>query len=138
MGVSGSIRKARQTLRERLDTLGERGLTLGALLEVARELHTESDEEDDATLQVETFGHTDTTATVEIVLRWARADELDAAPCRLRVRFDVPAGPQVREVLVRSRDYPHDAAFLTAVLDATELDRDATASHVRVEVEQAA
>lgn len=142
METSASIRRAREWLRERLDALREEELTLGTLLEIARELHRETGGEasprSDVMLQVETFGHTPSWTIVEIVLRWTRADALDAAPCRLRLRFDVPSSPRVREVLVRSADYPHDAAFLTAVLEATELDRDAHAHHLRLELDAAA
>lgn len=142
MGALASIRRARESLRTRLDALPEHERTVEALLELTREIHAqtmrEAPERHDVTLQVETFGHSRDVTTVELVVRWTRADALEAPPCRLRLRFEVPARPEVREALVRSWDYPHQASFIKAALEATELDRQARASRLRLELDTGA
>jgi hypothetical protein len=63
---------------------------------------------------------------------------LEAPPERLRLCLDVPSTPLAREVELTSRDYPHIAAFITAALEASELDESAPASSVRVLPDSAA
>lgn len=131
MRAPASVQTTRDTLRARLDTLGRRASTLGAVLDTVRAL-VEEIEEPDVSLRFETFARMATSISVELVFRWPRPDALDATPERLRVCFDALAGPQTREVELGSRDYPHIAAFVTAALEASELDASAPVSKVRI------
>ncbi len=118
-------------LRQRLGTLGRRATTLGEVLDRVAELHQEMAEPGTG-LRFETYGLTPSSVTVEVVFRWPHADELGATPERTRLCFDVAAGPRAREVEVGSRDYPHITAFVTAALEASELDREAWVTSLRV------
>lgn len=136
-----SIAEAREHLESRLATLRPEHLTVGTLLEIGREIRGEvtPDEaaRDEVRMSFETFGRTSDRVGAELVWRWPHADDLDAAPERLRLRFDVAAGPRTREVEVRARDYPHAAAFVAAALQAAELDPAAPVSRLRLAIEHA-
>ncbi len=136
-----SIDDARERLRERLATVPPEQATVGALLEVGRDIHGEvpPDQEREggmAHLSFETFGRTNAHVSVELVWRWAHSDN-DESPERLFLRFDAAAKPDTREVSVRAADYPHSAAFVTAALEAAELDPSAPVTNVKLEVEHA-
>ncbi len=136
MRAPASVQSTKDLLRRRLDTLGRGAPTLGSVLDVVRNLYEEI-AEPGTSLRFETYGLTEASVTVEVVFRWPHPDELEAPPERLRLCLDVPTGPLAREVELTSRDYPHVAAFLTAALEASELDSDAPASNVRALPERA-
>lgn len=136
-----TIGEAFERLRSRLATLRPEDTTVGALLDAGRDIHgevsLEGSDGDEAHLSFETFGTTNAHVNVELVWHWPHSDTLDGRPERLLLRFEAVAGPHTREVSVRSRDYPHTAAFVTAALEAAELESNAPASNPKVEIEHA-
>lgn len=131
-----------ELLRARLSELTAQQLTLGGLLDVARTVQTklpdrDGEEGDDVRLQFRSYPCADARrVAIELVWHWPRPEQLDAPPGRLWLRFDVDASSPPREVDVRSRDYPHIGAFVRAALDAAELETDACASDVHLELER--
>lgn len=129
------IRAARDDLSRRIEHLDERERTLGALCGVARELMSALGEEDARVLFRSLALSGGARMCVELEWHWAHPEALDASPSLVRLRFEVPATANAREVEVRGRDYPHGEAFLSAALRAAKLDEEARATSLHVDYE---
>jgi hypothetical protein len=136
------MRAAYERLRERLGRPSDRGLTLGAVLEIVRRVHAElptasgAGDGDDVRLHFHCQPHAGARhACIELVWHWPRPEQLDAPPARLWLRFDVAASERTREVDLRCRDYPHVSAFVSALIREAALDESALVQDLRVEVE---
>jgi hypothetical protein len=130
---------ARDALLDRVAHLDPRHMTLGALCDVARTTQAKIAEEhlgDDVRLSFRSVARADPRhVAVELVWHWPRPDQLDAPPGRLWLRFDVSSREAAREAEVRSHDYPHVSAFVSAALEAAALDRGALVSDLHLDLE---